>query len=38
MNLHIGGKVRHPDWKILDITPGDHVDFGGDAADLSQTS
>jgi predicted SAM-dependent methyltransferase len=36
MNLHIGGKVRHPDWKILDITPGDHVDFVGDASDLSR--
>jgi predicted SAM-dependent methyltransferase len=36
MNLHIGGKVRHPEWKILDIAPGNHVDFVGEASDLSR--
>jgi predicted SAM-dependent methyltransferase len=36
MKLHIGGKERHPDWKILDILPGPDVDFVGDCTDLSQ--
>ncbi len=34
LNLHIGGKAFHPDWKILDIFPGEHVDVVGDAVDL----
>lgn len=36
LNLHIGGKEAHPDWKILDIEPRPEVDYIGDAADLSQ--
>ena len=35
INLHIGGKTPHPDWKILNILPGDHVDFVRDAKDLA---
>ena len=36
LRLHIGGKEPKPGWKILNIAPGDHVDFVGDCADLSQ--
>ncbi|NJN32473.1 MAG: methyltransferase domain-containing protein [Synechococcales cyanobacterium RM1_1_8] len=36
INLHIGGKQEHPEWKILDIEPRPEVDFIGDASDLSQ--
>lgn len=36
INLHIGGKQKHPDWKILDIEDRPEVDFIGDACDLSQ--
>lgn len=36
INLHIGGKQQHPDWKILDIESRPEVDFLGDASDLSQ--
>jgi len=36
LNLHIGGKIRHPHWKILNIVPEEDVDFIGDASDLSQ--
>lgn len=36
IQLHIGGREPHPDWKILDILPGEHVDYVGNAADLSQ--
>ncbi|MFQ3680563.1 MAG: methyltransferase domain-containing protein [Pseudanabaenaceae cyanobacterium] len=35
MKLHIGGKVPHPDWRILDAEPRPEVDFVGSAADLS---
>ncbi|MFN3359980.1 MAG: class I SAM-dependent methyltransferase [Pseudanabaenaceae cyanobacterium] len=34
MKLHIGGKEKHQDWKILDIEPRPEVDFVADAADL----
>ena len=34
--LHIGGKQTKEGWKILNIQPGEGVDFVGDAADLSQ--
>lgn len=34
--LHIGGKVRHPDWEVIDALPGPHVDHTGNAADLSR--
>jgi len=35
IRLHIGGRIRHPDWKILDIRPGPEVDFVGHCTDLS---
>lgn len=38
MKLHIGGKEKHEDWKILDIEPRPEVDFVANAADLSQFS
>ena len=34
--LHIGGKQVKEGWKILNIQPGEGVEFVGDAADLSQ--
>ena len=34
--LHNGGKQVKEGWKILNIQPGEGVDFVGDAADLSQ--
>jgi len=36
LRLHIGGQAPLAGWKILDIAPGDHVDYVGDCADLSQ--
>jgi predicted SAM-dependent methyltransferase len=36
MKLHIGGKERHPDWKILDVEPRPEVDFVADATSLGQ--
>jgi predicted SAM-dependent methyltransferase len=36
MKLHIGGTVPNPDWKILDIVPGPHVDFVGSCIELGQ--
>jgi predicted SAM-dependent methyltransferase len=36
MRLHIGGKVKMPGWKILNVQPGENVDFVGDCSDLSQ--
>ena len=36
MNLHIGGKQRKDGWQVLNIQPGEHVDFVGDISDLSQ--
>ncbi len=36
LNLHIGGKQAHPDWKILNALPGPEVDFVADAVSLSQ--
>jgi predicted SAM-dependent methyltransferase len=35
LRLHIGGQVPHPDWKILDVQPGPHVDHVGHCTDLS---
>ncbi|NJK60332.1 MAG: methyltransferase domain-containing protein, partial [Oscillatoriales cyanobacterium SM2_1_8] len=35
MKLHIGGKVPHPDWHILDAEARPEVDFVGSAGDLS---
>src|SRR5688500_1370163 len=34
--LNIGGTARKPGWKILNIQPGDHVDYVGDVSDLSR--
>ncbi len=34
--LHIGGKVVHPDWEVLDALPGHHVNHVGNANDLSR--
>lgn len=34
--LHIGGEVAAEGWKILNIAPGDHVDFVGSCHDLSR--
>jgi predicted SAM-dependent methyltransferase len=33
--LHVGGKQVHPAWKILNILPGEGVDYLGDVRDLS---
>lgn len=38
LNLHIGGKQQHPDWKIFDIEARPEVDLIGNASDLSQFS
>jgi len=34
--LHIGGKVRAPDWEVINALPGPHVDHLGNAKDLSR--
>jgi predicted O-linked N-acetylglucosamine transferase (SPINDLY family)/predicted SAM-dependent methyltransferase len=34
--LHIGGTAHHPDWEVLNIQAGDHVDHVGDARNLSR--
>jgi predicted SAM-dependent methyltransferase len=36
MKLHIGGKIKKDDWKILNIQNKEGVDFIGDISDLSQ--
>lgn len=36
LNLHIGGKEPHSDWKIFDVEPRPEVDYVGNASDLSQ--
>ncbi len=36
--LHIGGKEKKAGWELLNIQPGDGVDFVGDIKDLSQFS
>jgi protein O-GlcNAc transferase len=35
LRLHIGGKIAHSDWKILDAQAGPGVDLVGHCADLS---
>jgi predicted SAM-dependent methyltransferase len=35
LKLHIGGKTRHADWKILDVQPGPQVDYVGHCGNLS---
>lgn len=35
LRLHIGGKEPHPDWKIVNILPGEHVDYVRSCTDLS---
>lgn len=34
--LHIGGREAKAGWKVLNIQPGDCVDYVGDIQDLSQ--
>ena len=34
--LHIGGKVKAPDWEVLNAVPAAYVDHVGNANDLSQ--
>jgi len=34
--LNVGGTARKPGWKVLNIQPGDCVDYVGDVRDLSQ--
>ena len=36
IKLHIGGQIRHPDWKILDVRPAPCVDYLGHCTDLSE--
>ncbi len=36
LRLHIGGKVRHPDWTIVDVLPGPLVDYVGSCTNLSR--
>lgn len=36
IRLHIGGQIPHPDWQILDVQAGPHVDHVGHCADLSR--
>ncbi|MEK6748980.1 MAG: methyltransferase domain-containing protein [Pseudomonadota bacterium] len=35
-HLNLGGTAKAPGWKILNIQPGDYVDYVGDLRDLSQ--
>ncbi len=35
IRLHVGGQVRHPDWKILDVRPGPDVDYVCACTELS---
>lgn len=34
LRLHIGGRERQPGWHVLDVLPGEHVDFVGTCTDL----
>ncbi len=36
LRLHIGGRERKEGWKVLNIQPGEAVDYVGDIRDLSQ--
>lgn len=35
LRLHIGGKEPHPDWKIVNVMPGEHTDYVRSCTDLS---
>lgn len=35
LRLHIGGREPHPDWRIVDVIAGDHVDYQRSCTDLS---
>ena len=35
LRLHIGGQERHPDWLVVDVIPGEHVDMLRPCTDLS---
>lgn len=36
LRLHVGGEAPKQGWKILNIVPGEHVDFVGTCTDLSR--
>ena len=36
MNLHIGGKEKKEGWEVLNIQPGEAVDYLGDISNLDQ--
>lgn len=36
LRLHIGGEQAAPGWRILNVQPGDGVDYVGDCADLGR--
>jgi predicted SAM-dependent methyltransferase len=36
LKLHIGGKQKREGWKILNIQPGENVDYIGDISNLNQ--
>lgn len=36
LRLHVGGQVAKAGWKVLNIQPGQHVDFIGSCTDLAQ--
>ena len=36
LRLHIGGTQRHEGWRVLNVLPGEHVDYVGDCRDLSR--
>src|SRR5688572_28270708 len=35
LRLHIGGQEPHPEWKIVNVMPGEHTDFVRSCTDLS---
>jgi len=35
LRLHIGGQEPHPDWKVVNVTPGPFTDYARSCTDLS---
>ena len=35
LRLHIGGREKHPDWRIVDVIPGEGVDYVRSCTDLA---
>src|SRR5688572_30754161 len=35
LRLHIGGREPHPDWQIVNIVAGEHVDYVRSCTDLA---